>query len=49
MWEKRYEPKSGTVHVGKCSPVREVAGVAIGMLLLDRDALWIVLDHDVLS
>jgi hypothetical protein len=20
MWEKRYEPKSGTVHVGECSP-----------------------------
>ena len=20
MWEKRYEPKSGTAHVGECSP-----------------------------
>ena len=20
MWEKRYEPKSGTVHVGECFP-----------------------------
>ena len=28
--------------------VREVAGVAIGMLLLDRDAFWIMLDRDVL-
>ena len=28
--------------------VREVAGVAIGMLLLDHDAFWIMLDRDVL-
>ena len=21
MWEKRYKPETGTVHVGKCSPV----------------------------